>query len=155
MIEIGRFEQAAQLSSAQQHIRMQAAELRDAQLQVLSNLPAASFGHRPPRGKGHLSASAAPPEGQSELLDAMQARQPLSLKQLHGHSHARPKRSNVNTGRPSSAREFDDENLALDDKSYLMNGEDAGTLSTTRELLHFIRSLDEQGGDTSSHATVA
>ena len=36
-----------------------------------------------------------------------------------------------------------------------MNGEDAGTLSVTRELLHFIRSLDEQGGDTSSHATVA
>ena len=136
-------DQAAQLSSAHQYIRTQAAELRDAQLQLLSGIHAASSRTKPTSVSGRHGASAAERDEQIEPLDTKHARQPHSFKQLQDHSCARPigtsKRPIVTGGCASLAHE----KLAMD-QSLSISGEDAGIWSTTRELLHFIRSLDEQ-----------
>ena len=136
-------DQAAQLSSAHQHIRTQAAELRGAQLQLLSGMHAASSRTKPASVSDRHGASAAERDEQIEPLDTKHARQPLSFKQLQDHSCARPigtsKRPIVTGWRASLAHE----KLAMD-QSLSISGEDAGIWSTTRELLHFIRSLDEQ-----------
>jgi hypothetical protein len=136
-------DQAAQLSSAHQHIRTQAAELRDAQLRLLGGMHAASSRTKPASVSGRHGASAAARDEHSELLDTKHARQPLSFKQLQDHSCASPmgtsKRPIVTVGRATLVHE----KLAID-QSLSISGEDAGIWSTTRELLHFIRSLDEQ-----------